>query len=398
MPLYHYQATDPAGKLVRGLVDAGSRATAYEKLRGRGLYPTQVQEDVGGGRLRLGQGRGGRADDALAYSMLQLGALLRAGIPMDEALESLAQNSENPRLGRAMARVRVRLREGDSLAASMAEEDVFPPMLIRLVQAGEEAGKPAEILDRYAEYLARELEHHRALVGALTYPIMLVVLSTLLLFGLMAFLTPVLREMYAAIDAELPWLTRTVVASGEVVRRFGPLVLLAVVVLAMGTVRLVPATVLDRLKLSLPLLGPLNRCGLMSRWARTLGMLHGAGVPLVRAMAMSREVVQNAALELELRAAETAVERGESLAQAMSRAYLVPPLLQQFLRTGVQSGQLEPMLRSASAFYERELERRRSLLVRYLEPALILGMGLMVGALVLSVLLPLSDLASRVMQ
>lgn len=393
MPLYHYQATDTVGRAVRGLVDAGSRANAYEKLRGRGLYPTQVQEDQGAERARSS----GKADDALAYGVLQLAALLRSGIPMDEALESLAQNAENAKLGRAMARVRVRLREGDTLAGAMAEESIFPPMLIRMVQAGEEAGKPAEILERYAEFLAKDLEHQRALASALTYPTMLVTLSTLLFFGLLAFLTPVLNEMYASINAPLPPVTRFVVYVGGILRTYGLFVVFGLVAFVYLVLRITPRVTQDHLRLRLPLLGPLERCGLMSRWSRTLGMLHGAGVPLLRALGMSREVVGNMALEVELRQAETAVERGESVADALSRAYLVPPLLQQFLKTGVKTGDLEPMLKSAAIFYERELERRRQLMVRYLEPGLILVMGVMVGGLVLSVLMPLADLASRVM-
>ncbi len=393
MPLYHYQATDTIGKGVRGLVDAGSRANAYEKLRGRGLFPTQVTEDVGAVRQR----GTGKADDALAYGVLQLAALLRSGIPMDEALESLAQNAENAKLGRAMARVRVRLREGDTLAGAMAEEGIFPPMLIRMVQAGEEAGKPAEILDRYAEFLAKDLEHQRALASALTYPIMLVTLSTLLFFGLLAFLTPVLNEMYGSINAPLPAITRIVVSVGTVLRSYGLFVIFGLGALVYLTLRVTPRLTQDTIRLRLPLLGPLERCGLMARWSRTLAMLHGAGVPLLRALGMSREVVGNMAVENELRLAETAVERGESVADALARAYLIPPLLQQFLKTGVKTGDLEPMLKSAASFYERELERRRQLMVRYLEPGLILVMGIMVGGLVLSVLMPLADLASRVM-
>lgn len=394
MPLYHYQATDTVGRAVRGLVDAGSRANAYEKLRGRGLFPTQVQEDVGAVRASRAQGK---ADDALAYGVMQLAALLRSGIPMDEALDSLSQNAENAKLGRAFARVRVRLREGETLAGSMAEEGIFPSMLVRMVQAGEEAGKPADILERYAEFLAKDLEHQRALASALTYPIMLVTLSTLLFFGLLAFLTPVLKEMYDSINAPLPAVTRIVITVGGILRTYGPFVILGLGLVGYLILRLTPRLVMDQLRLRVPLLGALERCGLMSRWSRTLGMLHGAGVPLLRALGMSREVVGNMALEVELRQAETAVERGESVADALSRAYLVPPLLQQFLKTGVKTGDLEPMLKSAAIFYERELERRRALMVRYLEPGLILVMGIMVGGLVLSVLLPLADLASRVM-
>lgn len=388
MPLYHYQGTDQRGRRVSGLVAAASRALAHDKLKARGLFPTHIEEDPGGSGGRPG-------GESLAYTLLQLAALLQSGIPMDEALDSLAEHADTPRLRRALARARIRLREGESLAGAMAEDEAFPPMLVRMVGAGEEAGRPAEVLDRYARYLQLEIEHRRQLQGAMAYPLLLVSLSFALLVGLLIFLTPVLREMYGALEQELPLITRLVVGSGEFLAGGGGLALLGLGLAGLGLLKAFPRTLLDRWKLTVPFLGPLVRCALMDRWARTLGMLHASGVPLVRAMQMAREVVDNQALGRELRGAEQAVERGMSLSAAMSRVTLIPPLLQQFLRTGERAGELEEMLDAAASFYERELERRRATLVRWLEPGLIACMGVLVGVLVLSVLLPLADLSTR---
>lgn len=387
MPLYQYQGSDERGRATQGMVAAASRALAHQKLKERGLFPTRIEEDFGSTRAQAG-------GDDLAYTVLQLAALLKSGIPMDEALESLSGSAENARLQRALARVRVRLREGENLSGSMAEDEIFPPMLVRMVGAGEEAGKPGDILERYANFLQQELEHRRTLQSALAYPVVLIGMSITLLIALLIFLTPVVQEMYSSLGRELPGITQVMVAVGTALRSWGVFALLGLGALLYLTYRAIPRLVVDRWKMHMPLLGPMVRAGLMSRWARTLGMLHGAGVPLVRALHMSREVVDNEALGRDLRGVETAVERGEGLSVAMGRVYLVPPLLQQFLRTGERTGDLEPMLNSAASFYERELGRRRQGMVRWLEPGLILFMGLIVGLLVVSALLPLSQLAA----
>lgn len=388
MPLYAYIATDRSGKKVQGVVDAASKAVAYQKVKEKGLFPTRLDQDVSSTSKSA-------AGEALAYSLLQLAALLKAGIPLDEALDSLAEFDEDPTMRAALKRVRVRLREGSNLAAAMVEEQAFPPMLIRMVQAGEESGKSAELLGRYAEFLKRDVEHRRELVGALSYPVALVTLSLVLMTGLMYFLTPVLKELYASMDLELPWLTATIITIGDGVGTVGPFLLPGLFIGGFLLLKVFPRQMLDRIRLSLPLVGPMLRCGLMEQWSRTLGMLHQAGVPLVRAMELSRESLDNRAVQGELEGAERAVERGDGLAKALSRVAIIPPLLHQFLRTGERTGELEAMLLSAAAFYERELARRRAAMGKFLEPALIILMGCIVGTLVLSVLLPLAEITAK---
>jgi type II secretory pathway component PulF len=388
MPLYAYIATDRSGKKVQGYIDAGSKSVAYQKVKARGLFPTRLDQDVSRASKAV-------AGESLAYSLLQLSALLRAGIPLDEALDSIAEFDDDPAMRSAMKRVRVRLREGSTMTAAMVEEQAFPPMLIRMVQAGEESGQSAEILGKYAEFLKRDIEHRRALVAALSYPLALVTLSLVLMTGLLYFLTPVLKEMYGSMGIELPWITQVIVSIGEAVGTFGPFAIPALIVGIYLFLKVFPRRALDKIKLSLPLVGIMLRCGLMEQWSRTLGMLAQAGVPLVRAMELARESLNNDSVRAELEVAERAVERGDGLAKALGRVAVIPPLLHQFLRTGERTGELEAMLMSAAAFYERELERRRTLLAKFLEPALIIMMGIVVGILVLSVLLPLSQIASQ---
>jgi len=388
VPLYAYIATDRTGKKVEGYIDASSKSVAYQKVKARGLFPTRLDQDVSRASKAV-------ASESLAYSLIQLSALLRAGIPLDEALESIAEFDENPAMRSALKRVRVRLREGSTMTAAMVEEQSFPPMLIRMVQAGEESGKSADILGKYAEFLKRDLEHRRALVSALSYPVALVVLSIVLMTGLLYFLTPVLDEMYSSMGIDLPWITSILISLGQGVGTFGPFVVPALIFGGYMILKVFPRRALDRLKLSIPLVGQMLRCGLMEQWSRTLGMLHEAGVPLVRAMELSRESLGNESVRAELEVAERSVERGDGLAKALSRVTVIPPLLHQFLRTGERTGELEAMLMSAAAFYERELERRRGMLAKFLEPALIIFMGCVVGVLVLSVLLPLAQISSQ---
>lgn len=388
MPLYAYTGTDLKGKSVHGMVAAASRSVAHQKIKDRQIFPVSIQEDMGNSKNQAG-------DEDLAYTIQQLSALLKSGIPMDEALESLADSTENPRLQKALARVRVRLCEGESLSSSLTEDEIFPPMLVRMVSAGEEAGKPGEILERYSEFLQNEIEHRHALQSALAYPLVLVTLSMVLLVSLVLFLTPIIQEMYSSSGQQLPAITQMMVSLGSFLRSWGIYTAVIIGTLVYLGIKATPQRTRDRLLIQTPMLGSMLSAGLLSRWARTLGMLHGAGVPLVRALQMSREVVDNQAIGRDLKSIEVAVERGDGIAAAVSRVYFLPPLLQQFLKTGERTGNLEEMLNSAAAFYERELNRRRQALVRWLEPCLIMFMGLIVGLLVVSALLPLSQLAGN---
>lgn len=388
MPLYAYEGSDAKGKPAKGLVAAVSRTAAHQRIKERGIFPTKILEDTGTKGAQVG-------DDDLAYTVLQLAALLKSGIPMDEALGSLAESAESPKMRKALARVQVRLREGESLSGSLTEDAIFPPMLVRMVGAGEEAGQPGEILDRYARFLQDEIEHKRTLQSALAYPIVLVTLSIILLISLVIFLTPVIQEMYDSTGNELPAITQMMVLAGNFLRSWGLTALIGGAALVWCILKLIPNISKDRFKMNAPLLGRMVRAGLLSRWARTLALLQGSGVPLVRSLQMSREVVDNEALDRELRGVETAVERGDGLSNSLARVNLIPPLLQQFLRTGEKTGNLEEMLISAAGFYERELVRRRQTMIRWLEPALIVFMGFVVGLLVISALLPLSQLATQ---
>lgn len=389
MPLYEYRAHDAEGKEKKGLLDASSSSAAYQKLKEQGLFPSSLQENSGTGARSVG-------DEALAHLVTQMASLLKSGIPVDEALESLALSEGNHQIQSGLSRVRVRLREGQTLAGSLAQEDLFPIMLLRMVEAGEESGKLPEILQRFADYLQRDLAHRQALTGALAYPVILVSLSVLLLSGLLYFLTPVLKEMYSSLGIEPPVFTQVVLTLGGWMVDYGVYALPAVILLAFGSFRWIPGGIRQALTLKLPLWGPMLMAALLERWARTLAMLHGARVPLVRALQLSREVMQSPSLDEGLQQLERAVERGDGMANSVARLVWMPPLLQQFLRTGERTGDLEAMLESAASYYERELERRRSLVLRFLEPALITGLGIVVGLLVLAVLLPLSDISSRI--
>ncbi|MBX3167038.1 MAG: type II secretion system F family protein [Candidatus Eremiobacteraeota bacterium] len=388
MPLYEYRAHDAAGKEQKGFEDAPSSSAAYQQLKARGLFPSHLQENSG-------QGSRGIGDEGLAHLVTQLASLLKSGIPVDEALESLSLSEGNPNVRSGLQRVRVRLREGQTLAGALAQENLFPRILLRMVEAGEESGKLPMILQKFADYLQRDLANRQALAGALTYPIILVSISILLLGGLLYFLTPVLREMYGSLGIDPPMFTKVMLWVGGWMVDYGAYVLPAVILLALGIFRWIPAGLRQSITLRLPLWGQMLLAALLERWCSTLAMLHGAGVPLVRALQLSREVMQSPTLDQGLQQVERAVERGDGISNSVSRLPWMPPLLQQFLRTGERTGDLEAMLESASHYYERELERRRSLVLRFLEPALITAMGVVVGFLVLAVLLPLSDVSSR---
>lgn len=392
MPLYSYTATDHHGKKTQGTIDAGSIPNAYQKLREKQLFPLEVKED------KASSSRGSSDLESLSYSFSQFASLLNSGIPMDEALESLSEFDQNPAVRSALARVRNRLREGSRLAGAMEQESIFPGMLTKMVQAGEESGKPGEVIGRYADFMRRDIEHRRAMVGALIYPVILLGTSILLLCGILMFLTPVIEQMYGRLEIELPWLTYIMIAGGSFLRNYGLYTLIGILVFVLFLWLVTSVESRQRTLIRLPLVGPLVSSSLMALWSRTFSLLQGSGIPMLRSLQLSREALHHEALGKELVMAESSVEKGKSLTQSLSFCSLMPPLILQFVKTGERSGQLAEMMERAADFYTEDLERRRAMLMKFLEPALIVFMAIVVGSLVLSVLLPLSEIASKVSQ
>lgn len=387
MPLYEYKAYSSKGKQSRGLIDAPSRSSAREILKRRGELPISLVEEKDAGR------RGGtsRVDD-LIFSLRQLSVLLRAGLPLTAALDSISAQVENEQLKRAYTRVRSQIVEGSTLAGALALDRVFPPLLIVLVEAGEQVGAVEEILEKFADFIEKESEFQRKVMAALIYPSVILLACLGLVFFIITYIAPTLMEIFTAFKKTLPLSTSILLFVGNVFRKYWPLILILVAGGVVAWKKLVPLHYKDRMKLNLPLLGQTFRYIMFSRWARTLSMLHGGGVSLTTALGASREVVGNIVVYEALATVQQDVEKGVSLAAALKKIPYVPSFLVQMSETGEKSGELEKMLETTANFFERTTERKLGIFLQLLEPAIILFLGVVVGFVVISVLLPIFEL------
>lgn len=393
MPLYEYKAYNASGRVLKGLIDAPSQTSAYERVKQRGLFPSVITEDTG-------QAGGQRATpgEVLAFTVIQLATLLRAGIPLPAALESIATQVEVPSLQRALVRARVRLSEGQTLAEAMAEERAFPPLLIRLVEAGNTVGELETILERFAQFVERQEEFRKKLTGALIYPLVVLTASIALVIFMLTYVAPTIIGIYSQMGRDLPLPTLIMMSAGDFLRHHAVALAAAVVLAVFGWLRWVPRRFKDDMMLRVPFFGNLILLGAASRWARTLAMLHAGGVPLQRALRGAREVLDNVVLQEDMLVVEQQVELGTGLAAAMRRVWRLPPLLAQMAETGERSSALEGLMNSAASFYEKEVDRRITNFFRWMEPAMIFILGLVVGFVVISILLPIINMNQMLSQ
>lgn len=386
MPLYEYKAYDASGSRVSGLIDAPSTSTAFSKLKKQGLFPSDLKEETGGGY------RSNVPTSEMIFALDQLATLLRAGVPLTEALDNLSQQVGHESLQRGLARVKVHLEEGETFASSLAIEGVFPVVLVKMVEAAESAGTVDLILDRYAKFLEKESAFKEKVISSMLYPTIVFVTSIGLIFFILSYIAPTLVQVFSAFQRELPWPTRVLLAVGSFLRDNAVLLLVFLAVAIFAYIKFLPKKMKDGFILKTPVYGRIHDYVMISRWARTLAMLHGGGVSLIKALSSSREVVENKVINEELKTVEDYVQKGHSLASALARISSVPQLVIQMTRSGEKSGELEKMLNTAARFYEKEVDRKLTLFFKFLEPAAILFLGGVVGFVVLSALLPIFEI------
>ncbi len=397
MAVFSYQALAASGETRRGVVDADTRRAAWQLLRTRGVYPTDLREETTAAR----PGRGRVPAAALAAATRQLATLVGAGVPLADALAAVAEQVDHAPLATACTLARARLREGASLADALAGSPrVFEPLFRDLVRAGEASGALAAVLERLAAYTEARAALRARLRAALTYPAVMTV-STLAVLGfLLAWVVPQVTQLFVDTGARLPLATRVLVGISHVAATTWWIVGLAGVVVAWA-VRARVATPtgrarLDAALLRLPVVGRLVRTTAMARLARTLATLLAGGLPLERALGIAAAVVGNQRLAAEVERVRLAVREGQALAPTLAASGAFPALLVQMAAVGERGGDLATTLGRAADTYEADVETAVSALTALVEPVLVLFMGAVVLALVAAILLPIFELNALV--
>lgn len=402
MPVFRFEAMDQAGQSESGIIEAESQRQARSLLRARGLVTLSLmtaQEMKS--RQELSWFRRGLSGGDRVTVIRQLSSLLNAGIPLDEALGAVASEAERPAVRERALELRSEVLGGSPLATAMAMHPKdFPPIYQALVAAGEKSGRLGWVLERLADYAqARDALQQKVLM-ALAYPAIVMVVAFGIVIFLMTTVVPQVVSVFVSSHQALPFLTRLMIFLSDLVRNWGwlgALLLLGLVLLVRRAWK-IPAVRLrwDERTLTWPVVGKLVRGYNTERFASTLSILVGGGVPILLALQGAADTLANTALRRDVQEAIVRVREGSGLARALGREHRFPPILLQLIHSGETTGKLPEMLERAAQGEGSALERRILLFTTLLEPILILLMGVVVATIVMAVLLPILEINQMV--
>jgi general secretion pathway protein F len=401
MPAFRFEALDANGKTVNGLVDADNPKAARAQLRSQALVPLQVDAVVvqgpsTGGSRQLFQRRVFNPT-ALAIWTRQLAGLVVAGLPLERALTALADEAEDPRQSELVAHLRAEVNAGSPFARALASSPrEFDEVYCGVVAAGEQSGQLGTVLDKLATDLEEQQALKSKLIGATLYPAIVSVFAVLIVVALLVFVVPQVAQVFSSSKRALPMLTQFMLGLSAFMQNWGWLLLLSLVG---GGVGLAVARRdegfrqrFDAAWLELPLIGRLSRGYNAARFAGTLAMLAGSGVPILKALQAAAETLSNRAMRADALDALVQVREGAPLASALAAKKRFPGLLSMFARLGEQTGQLPQMLQRAAQQLSTEVQRKALAIATVLEPLLIVSMGLVVMLIVMSVMMPIMQM------
>ena len=403
MPVYEYTALDTSGKKLKGVLDADSMAAARQKIRRAGRYPVDIRETVPKTRqgkkvsfLSLQTGPRVKQQE-IHVATRQLATLLGAGIPLVSALNGLIEQTTNKTLQTIISQIKDSVNEGNSLTSALAEHPrLFSRIYVNMVRAGEASGSLDVVLERLAEFGERQQALRSRIKAALIYPIFMALVGTGVLFLLITFIVPSITEVFRDRNQVLPLPTVILIKLSSFLQSYWWLVLLLLVVLVLGIRIFIQRPegrrIWDKLKLTLPVLRDLNIKIAAASMGRTLANLLQSGVPLVTSLQIVKNILNNVLLAEVIDEATEELEKGKSLSGILRGNKYFTPMLVQMIAVGEQSGALEKMLEKAADSYEKEVEAKIMAMTSMIEPIMILGMGLVVSFIVVSILLPIFEM------
>ena len=404
MPAYSFEALDAQGHVRRGTLEADSPKAARSLLRAQALVPLDVEA--------LAAGTAPGTPPTLAQRLFtrpvfnatglgvwtrQLAGLVGSGLPLERALTALAEEADDERQRHLLAALRAEVNAGSTFARALAQHPrEFSDIYCAVIGAGESSGGLAEVLDSLADDLEQRQALRAKLIGAALYPAIVTVIAIVIVLFLVGYVVPQVASVFAGTKRALPFLTVAMLALSDVVRNYGWALLGGLVLLAFGARAALAQPRLrekfDAAWLRLPLVGKLARGYNAARFAGTLAMLAGAGVPILKALQAAAETLNNRALRADALDALVLVREGAPLASALAQKKRFPGLVAMFARLGEQTGQLPTMLQRAATQLGTEVQRRAMQLATVLEPLLIVAMGGIVMLIVLAVMLPIIQL------
>lgn len=401
MAQFRYEARDMRGRVKKGTIVASSRRDVMMKLREQRLKVIDVRE-VPQTLLtkEITFGNPVKLQHFVIY-LRQFATLLKAGVTIVDATRILAEQTESKALKKALVHIEERLRSGQPLSTAMTDHpNIFPPLVINMIRAGEASGSMDETLERLADHFEKVHRTRQKIVSALAYPVVVGIIAVIVVIFLLVGVVPTFVSMFADFGADLPAITKFVLRASEVMQTYwwGVILLMLIMYGLLLLLKKQKKTkyYLDVIVLRMPIFGSMMQKAVLARMTRTLSSLFSSDVPILQALAIVEAVVENEVVARVIRTSRDALERGESLTEPMKRHWAFPPLVTQMIAIGEQTGSLDAMLAKVADFYEAEVEAATDRLKSLIEPLMIVLLASVVGTIVTSILVPMFDIFNHI--
>lgn len=398
MPFFKYTAKNQFGESVNGKVEAQKIDQAAQLLQSRGLLVIKLSPLTEKAFAALSSKLFGVKQDDIVNFTRQLATMINAGLPLANGL-SILVNQSKPEMAQLIGTLLQDVEGGNTFASSLEKHPQFSRVYVQLVRAGEAGGVLDEVLNRLADNMEKQKEFRGKTKGAMIYPVIVVIAMIVVAFIMMIFVIPKLTEMYTDFGAELPLPTLILMGMSDFMVRFW-YVVIGVGVGGIMALNRWKQTELGRIKwdrfvLRVPVFGILRQKTILTEFSRTLSLLLGSGISLLQALEIVTEGVENEIYRDALRQATKQVEKGVSLSQSLARYEEFPPILQQMISVGEETGKLDDVLFKLSKYFEQEAEQAIKNLTAAMEPLIMIVLGVGVGAMVIAVIMPIYNLTSQ---
>jgi len=403
MPYFNYTIRDANGQTRSGKVEAPNAEELKKRLQAEGLQVIEITEDRKAPRVPAG-GYGRVKLSDLAIFARQFSTMLDAGVSLIRCLDVLQAQTNNARLRKILMDLSARVESGESLSRSMARHPkAFSQLIIGLIRAGEVGGVLEESLQRIAAFLEKDVELRRKIRSALTYPVIVLLAAIGIVIFLVSWLVPQFASLFKELGIkEMPAPTQFLIDLSALFTQRWYVVIIAVVAVLVAYKLFVSTRVgrrvADRVKLRIPVFGPLHHKIVMARFSRTMGTLLASGVPILQAMETVAGVVGNSVVADAVIESRARIREGEKIADPLQRSKMFPPMVVHMVSVGEESGSLDHMLNKIADFYENEVEMTIASLTAAIEPVMIVLLGFIVGFIVISMFLPMIEVISNLSQ
>ena len=403
--MYSYKSRDSGGKLVKGTMEAQNEAVVVSRLRTLGLTPVAITEAAAGTGLQMDIKITGFEKSVplkeLAIMSRQMSTMVGAGLSLLRTLTILTEQTENKTLATALDTVRTQVEAGTALSDAFAKQErIFPPIMVHLVRAGEIGGFLDKSLESIASTFEADVKLRQTIKSALTYPVVVLIMAIVSVIGMLTFIVPVFKKMFASLGGQLPLPTQILVTVSENMTWIAPVLTVGGIAFAIWwrknkreeRVR----RVVDPMRLKLPVFGMLMRKVAVARFTRNFATMTGAGVPILQSLGIVGDTSGNWVIEQALHRVQDSVRSGHSIAEPLMAEPVFPSMVTQMIAVGEDSGSLEQMLNKIADFYEAEVQSTTEQLTSLIEPLMIGVIGTIIGAMIIALYMPIFTIYNQI--